>query len=268
MPILPPVTHRSTQITRVGARALWQLARGRHARISTVTQALFAGFKLPVRVLDAERIPEGTPFVLILNHYENPRVAAWWGALLVDRIVTSRRTREPREMRWVMAQEWAYPSGLGRYIKQPASRLLFARVSQVYGTIRVPPILDGDPTRGQGVEGVRHALALTRGPLPQLVAIAPEGHAGPRGQLKEPPPGAGLFLLLLTHDTIPCLPVGWYADERDSITIRFGSPFHLSVPRSKDREARDRAAATVAMLAIGRLLPEYLWGAYRDRLGQ
>ncbi len=201
-----------------------------------------------------------------MNHYESARVPTWWGGLLMTRAIAAARTCEPRQPRWLMTREWWYPGGLGRAVKQPATRWFFARLARVYGLVLLPPVLDGDLTRGEGVAGIRQALALTRGPQPQLLGIAPEGHTGPGGRLKEPPQGTGLFLLLLTHGTVPCLPVGWYEDEAQTLRIQFGAPFQLYVPRSGDRQARDRAAAAQAMTAIGRLLPERLWGAYHSTI--
>ena len=224
----------------------------------------FAGVSPPPRIIDAELIPSEQPFLAIFNHYESARAAAWWGPLLISGAIAARRTREPREVRWIMAREWWYPRGLGRWVKQPFTRVAFARLAQVYGLVLVPPILEGFTTRGEGMSGVRHALALTRGKTPALVGLAPEGRTGPGASLCEPPPGAGLFLLLLTHDTLPCVPVGIY-EEGATLILRFGAPFQLTVPRTPDRDLRDRAAATQAMLAIGRLLPERLLGAYANR---
>lgn len=110
---------------------------------------------------------------------------------------------------------------------------------------------------------VRHALALTRGRNPQLVGLAPEGRTGDNFALCEPPLGAGLFLFMLTHDTLPLLPSGIYEDDTDGVlTVRFGAPFQLCVPRSAPRDERDAQAARQVMVQIGRLLPERMWGAY------
>ncbi|MGB8648760.1 MAG: hypothetical protein WCF84_26215 [Anaerolineae bacterium] len=268
MPLFPPTSARARQFLRTAPPFLWHLLTGRPVTISAIAANLFQGLVPPARVQGTEWIPPDSPFVVLINHYENPQVAAWWAPALVTRIVAERRKSEPREVHWVMASAWSYPGGFGRYVKQPLTKLLFQRIAQVLGLVLVPPVLEGDPNRGQGVTGVRQALSLTRGPTPRLIGIAPEGHAGPGGQLKAPPPGAGLFLLLLTHDTIPCLPVGWYQDEQNGITIRFGAPFQLQAPRSKDREARDHAAAAQAMVEIGKLLPERLGGVYRDQIDQ
>ncbi len=243
------------------ALALWQLATGEHDTMTALAGRLFDGLTPPPRVSGLERIPPTAPFVALFNHYESPRAAAWWGALLIDRCITGQRRAEPRRVRWLMASEWWYPAGFGRLVKQPLTRLLFRRLAHIYGLVLVPPVIPGDLTRGQGLAGVREALALTRGPEPQLVGLAPEGHGGPDGTLRRPPPGVGSFLLLLTHGTVPCLPIGWF-DEAGAITIRFGAPLVLDAPRAASRDERDRQAAAQAMTALARLLPERLRGEF------
>jgi hypothetical protein len=266
VPLVPRTRPPYKNVPRVIVSVLWQLARGAPASLTLIERLLFAGMTPPPRVRGVELIPSESPFVAIFNHYESARVAAWWGPLQMTRAIAEHRTREPRQVRWLMTREWWYPSGFGRAVKQPLTHLLFARLAQVYSLVPVPPVLPGDLTRGDGVAGVRHALALTRGLEPELVGLAPEGNTGPGGALQEPPSGVGLFLLLLTREEIPLLPIGWYEDEPRVLTISFGVPFQLHVPRMKDRHARDRAAATQAMTAIGRVLPERLWGAYSSQI--
>lgn len=216
------------------------------------------------RVLNAENIPSDSPFVLVFNHYDHPGLGAWWGVAVMLCAIAARRTREPRDLRMAMAREWWYPRGLGRWVKQPFTRWLFGRIAHAYGTIPLPPVLDA--YRGTGGYAVRRALALTRGDNPQLVGLSPEGHTGPNLSLCEPPAGAGLFLLMLTHDTIPVLPCGLFEDDAAVLTANFGAPFQLRVPCALPREARDRQAARQVMAAIGKLLPERMWGVYREAI--
>lgn len=242
---------------------VWRVLSGQPARLDELAARLFDDMAPAPHVLDAALIPREIPLVVIFNHYESARAAGWWGPLLIGRELAARRAGE--QVHWIMAREWWYPGGFGRAVKQPFTHWLFARWSRVYGMILVPPILQNHLTRGEGVAGVRRALALTRGDKPPLVGIAPEGRTGPHAELCAPMPGTGLFLLLLTRDRLPCLPVGWYEDDADArITLKFGAPFYLSVPRRHERDARDRAAAEQAMAAIGKLLPEKLWGVYRQ----
>ena len=221
------------------------------------------------RVLNAENIPPASPFVLVMNHYDHASLAAWWGACVVLCAVAAQRTQEPRELRLAMAREWWYPGGIGRAIKQPLTHWFFGQVSKAYGMILLPPVLGNNEFRGEGMLPIRHALALTRGEHPQLVGVAPEGRTGENLALCEPPVGTGLFLLMLTHNSIPCLPVGIYedADADFTLTANFGAPFQLCVPRLA-REERDRVAARQVMVEIGKQLPERMWGAYREEIAE
>ena len=288
MPLVPPTRPRYKNVPRVLVSVFWDLALGAPAPLNHIERILFAGMTPAPEVTGSRFIPPDSPFVAIFNHYESARAAAWWGPLLMTSVIAEHRRRatgqgelpslkpigesetgvgaDPTRIRWLMASEWWYPSGFGRLVKQPLTRFLFGRLAKVYGFVRVPPVLDGDSTRGEGVAGVRRALALTHGEHPALVGLAPEGNTGPGGALREPPSGVGLFLLHLTHENIPLLPISWYENERGLLTINIGAPFHLIVPRMKDRHARDRAAAKLAMTAIGRLLPQRLWGAYREEI--
>jgi hypothetical protein len=220
----------------------------------------------PPRVLNADNIPATGPFVLTMNHYDHPHLGAWWSAAVVISTVAGGRAAEPRELHMAMAREWWYPSGLGRAIKQPLTQWFFGRLAETYGLIRLPPVLPNPEFRGQGTIEIRRALALTRGDRPQLVGLAPEGRTGKDLSLCQPPPGTGLFLLLLTHDAMPCLPVGVFEDDDSVLTVRFGPPFPLHVPRNTPREARDRAAARTVMVEIGKLLPPRMWGEYSEDL--
>lgn len=220
------------------------------------------------RILHAENIPPALPFVLALNHYDHPGLGAWWGACLILQAVRRQRTRAPEEVRLMMTREWWYPGGWGRVLKQPLTRWFFGQLARTYGFVRLPPVIGNNEFRGQGTLEIRHALALTRGSAPQLVGIAPEGRTGENCSLCQPPPGTGLFLLLLTHGTVPCLPVGIYEDDDGALTASFGAPFQLSVPCACSRRERDGEAARQVMVEIGKLLPERMWGAYRSEIGK
>jgi 1-acyl-sn-glycerol-3-phosphate acyltransferase len=220
------------------------------------------------RVLTPENIPIASPFVLTLNHYDRPGLGAWWSTAVIATTIAARRTRAAHEVRFAMAREWWYPRGVGKFIKQPLSHWFFGQISKTYGTILLPPALDSGEFRGQATAAIRGALALTRGKNPELIGIAPEGQTGAGFALRHPPPGAGLFLLLLTHDKIPILPTGVFEGDDCALTVRFGAPFALCAASASSRAERDAQAARQVMTAIGKLLPEKMWGAYREEIGR
>ena len=215
------------------------------------------------RVLAPENIPAAAPFVLTINHYDRPGLGAWWSAAILATTIAARRTHEPREIHLAMAREWWYPRGFRKFVKQPLTRWFFGQIGKAYGTILPPPVLESGEFRGAGTFAIRRALALTRSENPELVGIAPEGHTGVGFALRQPPPGAGKFLLLLTHEKIPILPAGISENDNHALTVKFGAPFPLCVPRDLPRDERDAVAARQVMLAIGRLLPERMWGEYQ-----
>lgn len=240
---------------------------GRRRSASRDAALLLRGAYPPPRVLDVHYIPPQTPFIVTVNHYDRPGLAAWWGIATVLTAVAAQRTTEPREVHFAMAREWWYPRGFGKWFKQPFTRWFFSLVSHAYGTVRLPPALELEEFRGQGALAIRRALALTRGEHPALFGIAPEGRTGPNLALCRPPRGAGLFLLMLTHERIPILPAGIYEDDTDRVlTVRFGAPYALRVPRDLPRDTRDELAARQVMTAIGKLLPARMWGVYREEI--
>ena len=244
-----------------------QVLLGRPSSISRHCALLLTGAHPAPRALNIENIPANSPFMLAVNHYDRPGLGAWWGAAAVISAIAARRTRGLGKIHMAMAREWWYPNGFGRAVKQPLTRWFFGQIAKAYGMIRLPPVLGNNDVRGEGTISVRHALALTRGENPQLVGLAPEGRTGDGLALCTPPPGAGLFMLMLTHDTIPILPAGIFEDDTDGVlTVRFGAPFQLCVPRHAPRDERDAEAARQVMIQIGRVLPERMWGEYHDEI--
>ena len=244
-----------------------QVLLGRPSSISQHCASLLTGAHPAPRALNIENIPPYAPFILAVNHYDRPGLGAWWGAAVVISAIAAHRTRGPRDLHLAIAREWWYPGGFGRAFKQPLTRWFFGQIAKAYGTIRLPPVIGNGNFRGEGALAIRRALALTRGEEPQLVGLAPEGRTGDHGMLCQPPPGTGLFLLMLTHDAIPILPAGIFEDDTDDgLTVRFGAPFQLCVPHHAPRDERDAAAARQVMIQIGRLLPERMWGAYHDEI--
>jgi len=259
----------TTPSYRYSPRLLIPLVRvllGVRSSVCADTALLLQGAHPSPRILTPENIPPDSPFALTINHYDRPGLGAWWGIAVLVTTIAARRTREPRHVHFAMAREWWYPRGVGKYVKQPLTRWFFGQIGKAYGAIRLPPALDSGEFSGQGTLAIRGALSLTRQENPELVGIAPEGQTGAGLGLRKPPPRAGLFLLLLTHDDIPILPAGIFEDDANTLTIRFGAPFDLRVPRALSRDERDADAARQVMVAIGRLLPERMWGAYREEI--
>jgi hypothetical protein len=97
----------------------------------------------------------------------------------------------------------------------------------------------------------------------RILGIMPEGTVGATPELLPAREGVGTFLLLLAAAGARMLPVGIY-EEGERLVTRFGAPLGLDLPSGLPKEERDRWARDRVMLAIRDLLPEPLWGAYRD----
>ena len=93
----------------------------------------------------------------------------------------------------------------------------------------------------------------------EAIGLFPEGIG--TGRLIEPMPGVGSFLLSLSNHGIPILPLGIF-EEGGRLIASFGPPFSIQVPRGVEKGERERLASQQVMVAIGRLLPRELWGAY------
>lgn len=265
-PPLLPRGNRIPALIQFGLPSLWEIAWGTPAPLSRAAGRFLRELRPSPRILDAENIPAQEPFILVFNHYESERIAAWWVPLVIAHTVRAHRTQAPYEVSFIMSSEWVYPRGWRRLIKQPFTRWAFARLAHVYGAVTVPSILLKHQPRSDDLVRVRRALALTRGATPALVGISPEGQTGPGGALCEPPRGAGLFLWMLARHDLPLLPVGAY-EQDEVLVLRFGSLFHLQEPRTHERAKADRMVVNQVMTRLARLLPQSLRGMYNEDTG-
>lgn len=237
---------------------------GIRSSLSRDAALLLRGANPSPRALNTHTIPPDSPFLVVFNHYDRPGLGAWWGIAPIVTTITAHRTREPREVHFLMAREWVFPTGFDRWVKQPLIRWFFGQFAKTYECIGLPPALvDSNEFRGQGATAIRRALALTRRNPPALIGVAPEGNTGENLGLCQPPRGAGLMLMALTHETIPCLPVGIFEDAYQVIHVNFGAPFQIDVSPRLPKAQRDDESARQVMVQIGKLLPERMWGIYR-----
>lgn len=102
--------------------------------------------------------------------------------------------------------------------------------------------------------------------------IYPEGHRQESGCLGRAEPGAGF---LARSSRVPVLPVGLVGSDRvfpkgarwprlARLEIRCGEPFRIRERRPDGSRVGNQDAADAIMLAIARLLPEEMRGAYAD----
>ena len=206
------------------------------------------------RIVDDHYVPETGPFVLVANHYERPGLKVFWGGMLASYAVSQRRSAD-KALHWLMTSEW-YNFRLGP-IPVPIwlLRWLFRRIAYVYGLVIVPRAVGQTMGRANAMRSILQVVDRERQPI----GLFPEGIG--KGQLIELQPGTGAFLAALSQRGIPIMPAG-ISEEDGALTVRFGPPFILEIKKDPTKGERGRLAAQQVMVAIGRLLPRPLWGAY------
>ena len=236
-------------------RFVWATLWGRRRDLPADIAAALAAVRPPPQARNDHYVPTEGAFVLVLNHYERPGLKVFWSGCLASHAVAQRRAPAHGGVRWLMTSEW-HNARLGP-IPVPVLvwRWLFRRLGYVYGLVIVPRAAE----RGVGrAAAMRTILNIVRG-SDEPIGLFPE--AVGRGRLIQPPPGLGSFLLLLSSHGLPILPAGAF-EEDGRLTVSFGPPFHIDVPRTASRAEKERLAGQQVMVAIGRLLPEELWGVY------
>jgi hypothetical protein len=208
----------------------------------------------PPVVLGAENIPSNGPCLITFNHYYRRGFDAWWMALALSAVV-------PVEIHYVMTGELTFPGKAYAPLGRAGSRWLLKRFARIYGFTSMPPM----PPRPGDVEkrarSVRAVLAHARSHPQAVLGLAPEGSDQPGGCLSWPPAGAGRFVLLLAEQGFPLVPVGMY-EEQGQLTLHFGKPYRLALPRGGSADERDHRAAGIVMNAISLQLPGRLRGSF------
>ncbi len=256
----------SDHTTRLGSIGSYFLLIGptlraiRHGRgdFGQDAQALFRHIQPAPQAISTENIPPQSSFILVFNHYDRPGLRVWWTVIFVALTVCRYRTTEPKSLRVVFTGEWPFP------IIKPITRWFSDRVSKAYGLSLLPPVEPG--YRLHSALAIRRLVALMRHNPPPLLGISPEGKSIPSLEIHTPPSGAGVFLSMLANGRLHFVPAGIYEAEEGVLTANFGPPFRLFPSSHSDRSQLDRQVSQALMVAIGRLLPERMWGIYRDEI--
>jgi len=236
---------------------------GRRRSFSADTRWLLGRLPIPPRIAGEEHIPAQGPFVVVANHYQRPGLWVAWGVCLVSMAVAPRRLESP-EMRWVMAGEWrARPLGPLPW-PAPFLRWLFRRVAATYGHIVVPAADFMLAGRARAARAMLRALRPPAGEgTPAPLGLLPEGRNSPDRSLQRPDRSIGRLLLHLCHGDIPVLPAA-IREVEGALTVTFGPPVSLEPFQAAGDEAADTVLDEV-MLAVARLLPSSMHGAYAGR---
>jgi hypothetical protein len=208
----------------------------------------------PLRVIGTDNIPQNGPCLITFNHYYRPGFSAWWMALSIASLV-------PVEMHWVMTGELTFPGKWYAPLGMAGSRWLLKRFANIYGFTTMPPMPPRPKDLKARARSVRRALVFAKTHPQAILGLAPEGGDQPGGLVNWPPAGAGRFVLLLTEQGFPILPVGCF-EEAGEFRLRFGAACQLDVPDGLSSKEKDAAAARVVMQKIALILPERLRGEF------
>jgi len=229
---------------------------GRRRSFLKDSQRVMAANPYRRQVRGLENVPSEGPFVLVTNHYARRGLRVYHLAMFITTVIAERRPLSP-DICWVITSEW-YGYHVGPIpIPVWLIRWVFRQVGKVYGLVIMPR----QASRAVGRAAVLRRIARIAQREP--VVLMPE--AGGSGILREPLEGSGLFLQALSERGLPLVPTGIW-EEDDTLIVRFGEPFALSVAKEGPRQERDRRAREQVMVGVGRLLPPAYWGYYSEAI--
>ena len=133
--------------------------------------------------------------------------------------------------------------------------MVFERAFRTYDLLAMPP-----PHAPAAPRAAAMRAAAAKSRAGRVIGLMPEGDVGPTPELLPAREGVGAFLLFLRA---PVVPIGLH-EEDGRFVVHVGEAYTLAPPHDIEKDDRDRWARTRVMLAIRDLLPDPLWGAYRD----
>ena len=237
-------------------RGIYYIARGQPRSLAHDTLWAMANMPLPARVRGADLIPERGPFVVVANHYERPGLWMAWPAMFVAHVI---QERTGQDIHWIAIEEWESFSLWRLPIPASLIRQVFQRTFNAYGILAMSP-----PDAPAAARARSMRIATQEIKEGGIIGLMPEGDVGPTPELLQAREGAGAFLLLLAAAGACILPVGLY-EEEDHLITHVGPPFDLVPAREIPKDERDRWVRDRVMLSLRDLLPEPLWGVYRNR---
>ncbi|MHB8625354.1 MAG: lysophospholipid acyltransferase family protein [Aggregatilineales bacterium] len=197
-----------------------------------------------------EHIPKSGALMIVANHHQRENMwIGWAGAMVTEAVNSVRPARTPVRIVVTDSQRMKV---FGQELAIPFSRYFLRRVAHFWEMIPMPT----DP---RAITGHAHSLRTTLGVLKHglPVLLFPEGERGRAYRLIEAMPGTGTFIALASRRAaiLPCS----FWEDGDLFRGQISPP--LVITRSDDSAVREQV-----MVAIGRLLPESMWGRYAEAI--
>lgn len=212
------------------------------------TQVLNTHHPRPI-LTGVENLPLDGAFMIVANHHHRENMwIGWIGAMVTEAVNSIRPARTPIRIVVTDSQRMRL---FGQERTVPFSRWFLGRVAKFWEMIPIP----ADPNNTAG-----HAAALkaTLGILKQGLPVLffPEGEHGSAYGLVEALPGTGTFLALASRRAV-ILPCSFWEEGENFEQLRGHISPPITFSSSDDAQVREQM-----MVAIGRLLPDTMWGLY------
>ena len=196
-------------------------------------------------ILGIENIPRNGAVLFVANHHHRKTLwIGWAGALLIEAVNNIRPARSPVRVVMNNAQRMSL---FGQNRIMPFSRFAFRRVAHFWQMLLIP--VERENTAGQAA-ALKATINVLKQGLPVL--FFPEGEFGTAYGLVEALQGTGTFIVLASRRAavVPCA----FWEEGDILRGQIA-------PRLTITDSDDAAVRQQVMIAIGKMLPESMWGS-------
>jgi len=203
-------------------------------------------------VTGTEHLPRDEAFVVVANHHHRKAMwIGWIGAMVIEATYAFHPVDVPIRIVVTDAQRFQF---MGQSREFPLSGWFLGRIATLWGMIRMP----GNPADTVGrAASLKQVLSVLRKGEPVL--FFPEGDRGTAYGLVEALPGTGTFLALASRRA-KIVPAAFWEDG-PQLRGQIAPPITLI-------SDGDAAVRQQIMTAIGRMLPESMWGPYRDAINE
>ena len=212
-------------------------------------------------LLGAEHLPLGSPFILIVNHYERQGIRMWWTAWYATVLVADAGGGAIRWFATNRFRGWR-PYGVP-LVPGIAVRWFLRLVGHAYELLLVDPT--DAAARGQTIREAYRTLHHDRRP----VGLAPEAGNAPglSRQLTVAVPESGAAIAWLSRGLVPVVPMAIWEEDGRRIMGSVGPPYLLERPAAKLTALEQEALTERVMRSVAVLLPSGLRGVYAEAGG-